>query len=101
MAKKLGPAADAATAATTGEHHPGVDLVIVEGISSTFYYHLGLATDPTRSLCGMRTMATMLPLECWAKTGHLNERWCSRCEVDQVRRQEGVTATSKKSKKSS
>lgn len=86
-AGKLGPAADAATAAATGEHHPGDDLVIVEGVSSTFYYHLGLARDTTRSLCGVRTMPTMLPLAVWRMTSHLNERWCSRCEVDQVRRQ--------------
>ena len=57
---KLGPAADATTAAAAGEQNPGQDLVIVEGVSSTFYFHLAVAGDTSRSLCGARTMPTML-----------------------------------------
>ncbi len=62
-------------------------LVIVEGISGTFYYHLSLAGYEGKSLCGVRTMATQLPLDAWGKVTHLAERYCSRCEVEQVRRQ--------------
>lgn len=59
-------------------------LVITEGISSTFYFHLSKAEEPTMALCGAKTMPTMMGLSSWAKTSHLNERWCSRCEVQSV-----------------
>jgi hypothetical protein len=62
-------------------------VVIAEGVSGTFYYHLAAAENTAQALCGAQTMPTLLDLDAWGKTGHLNERWCKRCEVEQVQRQ--------------
>lgn len=68
-------------------------LVIVEGISGMNFYHLAdPAGNGTRSLCGVATMPTSLPRGTWGLVGHLGERYCSRCEVEAVRRQPAAPA---------
>lgn len=72
------------------------DLMITEGVSGTWFYHLSLRADISVALCGARTMATQLPLGTWGHTGHLGERWCSRCEVASVGRQPGAVGKKEK-----
>lgn len=59
----------------------GPPIMIVEGISGTFYYHLAKRETPQRALCGKETMATSIPLESWGSRGHLLERYCKECEA--------------------
>lgn len=55
-------------------------LIIVEGISGVWHYHLAHPATFTRSLCGRQTMKTSMNLEQWGSRGHLNETWCKRCQ---------------------
>lgn len=54
---------------------------IVEGVESTYHYHLsltGIGGQP--SLCGnSRVMPT--GLTSWCRRTHLNERYCNKCEL--------------------
>lgn len=53
---------------------------VAEGIHGTFYYHLRRPDDHF-GLCGDRVMHTSIPVSAWgARTDHIKERWCSRCE---------------------
>jgi len=53
---------------------------VTEGIIGTWFYHLSEDEKPTRSLCGVQTMHTEVPLSAWGYRGHLNERWCEKCK---------------------
>lgn len=59
-----------------------MSLTICEGIHGTFYYHW--STDGGRtSLCGAQVMPTQIPARTWGMRSHLDERYCSRCEVNE------------------
>jgi hypothetical protein len=55
------------------------DIIITEGVSGYWFYHLSHIKTFTRSLCGELVMRTSLPLSEWGKVGHLNERYCKKC----------------------
>ena len=56
-------------------------LCVVEGVESTYRYHLALANRVEhKSLCGAQIMGTSVTLENWGFVGHLNERYCTACE---------------------
>lgn len=59
------------------------DLRVVEGISSTWHYHLRDHGQPSPlsqpATCGARVMTTEIPLATWGTVGHLRERWCQKC----------------------
>jgi hypothetical protein len=54
-------------------------LKITEGVEGYFYYHLSLAGNKTKSLCGKTVMNTEIPLTTWGRVGHLKERYCKDC----------------------
>lgn len=63
-------------------------VVIVEGVESTWSYHLALPKGDTRAidwraLCGRdRLMQTSIPLTAWGhRVGHLPEKYCAKCEA--------------------
>ena len=56
------------------------NLHITEGVSGTWFYHLSEAGVNGRSLCGAMTMNTSIPLASWGAKGHLEERYCAKCE---------------------
>lgn len=70
---------------------PTVDtspVVIVEGVESTWSYHLAPPKGDTRAidwraLCGRdRLMQTSIPLTAWGhRVGHLPEKYCAKCEA--------------------
>lgn len=65
------------------------DLVLVEGVSGTWFYHLAEAGAPRPALCGERgVMPTAAPLSLWGYRGHLRERYCAECAA--VAKQRGV-----------
>lgn len=61
-----------------GWHEPS--LVIVEGISGTWFYHWAPKDRYVKALCGAQTMTTNCPPESWGFVGHLKERYCKECE---------------------
>ena len=63
-------------------------VVIVEGVESTWSYHLAPPKGATRAidwraLCGRdRLMQTSIPLTAWGhRVGHLPEKYCAKCEA--------------------
>jgi hypothetical protein len=57
-------------------------MKIVEGVESTWHYHLAPDDKPFMSLCRRRTMHTGLKLEQWDRTPpgyHIPEKWCAEC----------------------
>lgn len=56
-------------------------LVIREGVSGVYFYHLARGDQP---LCGATragpTMATSLPLNSWGQRTHLGEKYCRECD---------------------
>lgn len=60
------------------------DLVVTEGVESTWHYHLSYAKNgkDTRALCGAQVMNTQIPLSAWGTVGHLRERWCKKCKEE-------------------
>lgn len=54
-------------------------VVVTEGISGTWFYHLSWESDTTKSVCGARTMPTEASLDTWGTTSHLGERYCKEC----------------------
>lgn len=53
---------------------------ISESIHGNFFYHI--AVDG-KALCGEKiTMSTSIPFSYWGKKGHLNERYCKKCEKE-------------------
>ena len=56
------------------------EIEIVEGVESTFHYHLRIKGEK-KPLCGYKyVMHTDLPIDTWGLKTHLNERYCSECE---------------------
>ena len=58
-------------------------LVVTEGISGTWFYHLSEdAPKPKQqtALCGARVMHTNMPREAWGTVTHIGERWCKKCQ---------------------
>jgi hypothetical protein len=56
------------------------ERTLVEGIAGTWYYHL--SDDGRTALCGAAVMISSAPESTWGyKSGHLNERYCSKCEA--------------------
>lgn len=58
-------------------------LMVTEGVSGTWYYHVSEKAKPLTSLCGRPTMVTGVPLTYWKQTPanfHIPERWCAECE---------------------
>lgn len=68
----------------TLEVQPGA-LVVTEGISSMWHYHLSTADKRTRGLCGAQTMRTEIPLLDWKVPfgEHFPKRptWCAKCSA--------------------
>lgn len=56
-------------------------LIITESIHGNWFYHLSIPGKFTKGLCGKDTMLTCLPISFWGTEGHLNERYCKRCEA--------------------
>ncbi len=57
------------------------DLIVTEGISGVYHYHLSHASRFTRGLCGRQTMRTGLSLLQWGgRSDHLHETYCKKCE---------------------
>lgn len=54
-------------------------VVVTEGVSGTWFYHLGMSEDITHSLCGEQVMPTSLPINSWGVVTHLRERYCDKC----------------------
>lgn len=57
-------------------------VVVTEGVAGTHFYHLSPWGDTSISLCGVRTMGTLIPVEAWGEVSHLQERYCRRCEAE-------------------
>lgn len=57
-------------------------IKIVEGVESTWFYHLSMSGDNYQpALCGKTSvMTTSLPLKSWGIVSHLHERYCPDCE---------------------
>ena len=66
-------------------------LVVTEGISGMWHYHLRHAATTTRALCGAQTMHTAIRLSDWKVPfgEHFPKRptWCAKCE--QVNQENG------------
>lgn len=61
------------------------DLIITEGISGMWHYHLSREDNFTRGLCGAWVMRTAIPREGWMRAthgDHMPKRmtWCKTCE---------------------
>jgi len=54
------------------------DLVVKEGVESTYHYHLA-PEHLWVSLCGRRVMQTGIPVSAWGSKSHLREKWCEDC----------------------
>lgn len=58
-------------------------LMVTEGVSGTWFYHISEKAKPLTSLCGRPTMVTGVPLAYWKQTPadyHVPEKWCAECE---------------------
>lgn len=55
-------------------------LSVSEGIGGTFFYHLS-RDGGIHSICGVPTMPTRVPVSAWGVRTHLNERYCTKCEI--------------------
>ena len=57
------------------------DIVITEGVESTWYYHFSHKDSTVKSLCGKPTMQTNLSKDQWGFVSpHIGERYCKDCE---------------------
>jgi len=56
------------------------DLIVTEGVMGYWFYHISHKDTFTKALCGVNVMMSSLPLSEWGETGHLNERYCQKCE---------------------
>lgn len=63
------------------------ELTIVESYPRYYFYHLarGKVSNGAKSLCGYEegtktTLERNIPLSAWGYVGHLNEKYCKRCE---------------------
>lgn len=55
-------------------------IVVTEGVSGVWHYHLSHTETRTRGLCGAQTMATSIKLSAWGSISqHLPESWCGAC----------------------
>lgn len=67
------------------------DLVITEGVSGLWHYHLSPVGKTTRALCGAQVMPTVIQRKDWRVPfgEHFPKRptWCDKCE--QAQRTEG------------
>jgi len=59
-------------------------MIITEGISGYWHYHISDDATPNVALCGARTMQTNMPLSDWGMPGgeHLPKRYtfCKECD---------------------
>lgn len=67
-------------AATRAPTPRGSSLVVDEGVAGMWFYHLRV-NDHTGALCGARVLGKRLPMRLWGFVGHLEERYCAKCEV--------------------
>lgn len=60
-------------------------LLVTEGVSGVWHYHLSLKEKHWRGLCDANTMLTSIPLDQWRQSGgdHLPKRYtyCDKCEA--------------------
>lgn len=74
----------ASTISTAVKNGPITELVITEGVSGLWHYHISREDKKTRALCGAQTMHTSIQLKDWkVQFGeHFPKRptWCSHCE---------------------
>ncbi len=63
-------------------HFKMPELQIVEGVESTWHYHLRREGEEA-ALCGnTRVMPTQIPLSCWGqKADHIPESYCKECDA--------------------
>lgn len=68
-------------------------LRIIEGVESTFNYHLAFGPE-RKALCDpSRTMMqTGFPLSTWGYRDHLPSTYCRKCEAQAVERKLGIPA---------
>jgi hypothetical protein len=59
-------------------------MVITEGVSGLWHYHLSKEDEKTRGLCGARVMTTSILLKDWKVPfgAHFPKRptWCKECD---------------------
>lgn len=58
------------------------ELVVVEGVTGVYHYHLSTTGAESRALCGRPTMPSGTPLAYWGRTPkghHIPESWCGKC----------------------
>lgn len=59
------------------------DVVICEGVSGTWFFHLARAGAQTRSLCGKPVMSASVPMwGCQPGNDRITYRWCKVCEAE-------------------
>lgn len=83
------------SAPTAEQNEAAPSLVVTEGISGIWFYHLSRSDAVTRSICGAQTMRTSIPLERWGRTPdryHIPEKWCRRCDGARLAREHGAPA---------
>lgn len=57
-------------------------LVVSEGVSSVWHYHLSTPERTSIGICGAWTMPTSIRLDTWGfKPDHMPSSYCHRCEV--------------------
>jgi len=57
-------------------------MKLVENYTGTWFYHLSETGDNMKpALCGEdQVLSCKSPLDTWGFRGHLNERYCKKCE---------------------
>jgi hypothetical protein len=70
----------------TSDHQAALRLVVTEGISSLYDYHLSHPQTFAQSLCGVHTATTGIQTKQWRKPfGKITPRWCVTCEQKAAR----------------
>lgn len=69
-----------------------MSIVITEGISGLWHYHLSEEARKTRALCGAQTMHTAMPIADWKVPfgEHFPKRptWCALCDQQRAARKD-------------
>ena len=67
-------------------------MIITEGISSVWHYHLSYDGKHTKALCGADTMSTAMTLDMWGMPfgEHFPKRptWCRKCHEISMEKKE-------------
>lgn len=56
------------------------ELVVVEGVSGVWHYHIAEVGHETTAICGAKTMPCAAPLSSWGfKPEHMRTSYCAEC----------------------